>query len=114
MFFEPRRSAPPTVSVLAVASTRTSAPIAAAHAPAGSEEDPFRVPDARGCARSPTVRDHLGSTRVGNLADLVLLEANPLEDVANVSRIHAVISRGVYCGPEERERLVTSIGARKR
>jgi len=31
---------------------------------------------------------------VGKLADLVLLDADPLVDVRNVGRIHAVIARG--------------------
>ena len=30
----------------------------------------------------------------GKRADLVLLDANPLEDIANVQRIHAVIING--------------------
>jgi hypothetical protein len=36
----------------------------------------------------------LGTVQPGRLADLVLLDADPLADVANVSRIHAVILNG--------------------
>lgn len=36
----------------------------------------------------------LGTIRRGNRADVVLLEANPLEDIRNTQRIRAVVSRG--------------------
>lgn len=36
----------------------------------------------------------LGTIEVGKLADLVLLDANPLEDITNVRRIHAVVADG--------------------
>ncbi len=43
--------------------------------------------------------DSLGTVGVGKLADLVLLNADPLVEIRNVSRIHAVIARGrVYEG----------------
>ena len=38
--------------------------------------------------------DSLGTVEVGKLADLVLLDADPLVDIRNVGRIHAVIARG--------------------
>ena len=38
--------------------------------------------------------DSLGSIAVGQLADLVLLDANPLTDVHNASRIRAVVVNG--------------------
>jgi imidazolonepropionase-like amidohydrolase len=38
----------------------------------------------------------LGSIKVGNTADLVLLEANPLEDIRNTRRIAAVMLAGRY------------------
>jgi imidazolonepropionase-like amidohydrolase len=38
--------------------------------------------------------DSLGTIEVGKLADLVLLDADPLVDVRNVRRVHAVIARG--------------------
>ncbi|HKH92214.1 MAG TPA: amidohydrolase family protein [Gemmatimonadaceae bacterium] len=40
--------------------------------------------------------DSLGSIAPGKLADLVLLHANPLADVANTQRIHAVMANGRY------------------
>jgi len=38
----------------------------------------------------------LGTIEVGKVADLVLLDANPLDDIANTQRIHAVVVNGRY------------------
>ena len=40
----------------------------------------------------------LGTIRPGRLADLVLLDANPLDDIANTRRISAVVVNGRYLG----------------
>lgn len=40
--------------------------------------------------------DSLGTLQAGKLADLVLLEADPLVDIRNTRRIHAVMSRGEW------------------
>jgi imidazolonepropionase-like amidohydrolase len=39
--------------------------------------------------------DSLGTVAPGQVADLVVLDANPLDDIANTRRIHAVIAHGV-------------------
>ncbi len=44
-------------------------------------------------------QERLGAVRVGFRADLLLLDADPLEDIGNVARIHSVVSRGVVLGP---------------
>ena len=55
--------------------------------------------------------DSLGTVEPGKVADLVLLEADPLADIANTRRIHAVIRGGRYIGPEDRERLLATARA---
>ena len=40
------------------------------------------------------MQDRLGATEPGKLADLVLLDASPLESIGNTRRIHAVIVNG--------------------
>jgi hypothetical protein len=50
--------------------------------------------------------DSLGTVAAGKLADLVLLEANPLVVIHNVARIHTVIANGRVLGPKEREEIL--------
>ncbi len=38
--------------------------------------------------------DDLGTVEVGKLADLVLLDADPLADIANTTRVSAVVANG--------------------
>lgn len=42
--------------------------------------------------------DSLGTIKTGKLADLVLLEANPLENINNTTKIHTVIANGKLYG----------------
>lgn len=46
-------------------------------------------------------RDESGTIEVGMRSDLVLLDENPLEDIANASRITGVLMRGRWIGAEE-------------
>jgi imidazolonepropionase-like amidohydrolase len=41
----------------------------------------------------------LGALEVGRVADIVLLDANPLEDIANTERIWRVVKDGVVHRP---------------
>ena len=44
--------------------------------------------------------DDLGTLEVGKLADIVLLDANPLEDIKNTRTIWRVIKGGFVFDPE--------------
>ena len=44
--------------------------------------------------------DHLGTLDAGKLADIVLLDANPLEDIKNTQRIWQVIKGGWVFDPD--------------
>ncbi len=52
--------------------------------------------------------DVAGSVEVGKRADLVLLNANPLEDVRNARRIEAVIVNGVLLDSSQLEAMIES------
>ena len=48
----------------------------------------------------------LGSITVGKLADIVLLSANPLDDIRNTRKIELVVRSGKICKPAELLKLV--------
>jgi len=48
-----------------------------------------------------SLQDRMGSIDVGKVADMVLLDANPLDDIANTKKISDVISKGVVHGIDE-------------
>lgn len=50
--------------------------------------------------------DSLGTVEVGKFADLVLLDANPLDDIRNTRRIAAVMANGRFIDGRERTRLL--------
>jgi imidazolonepropionase-like amidohydrolase len=51
----------------------------------------------------------LGTIEKGKLADLVLLDANPLDDIANTKRIHAVVLAGRYFDRAALDHMLTDI-----
>ncbi|HVE36036.1 MAG TPA: amidohydrolase family protein [Gemmatimonadaceae bacterium] len=59
-------------------------------------------------ARFLNATDSLGTIAPGKLADLVVLDANPLTDIANVARVHAVVANGVLIDASRRQQILKS------
>jgi len=55
------------------------------------------------------IADRLGSIESGKLADLVLLRANPLADIANTQKIAAVIANGRYFSANDLQNLLIQV-----
>ena len=52
-----------------------------------------------------------GSVEPGKIADLVLLSANPLEDIRNTRKISAVIANGRFFDREELDQILVNVEA---
>jgi imidazolonepropionase-like amidohydrolase len=59
-----------------------------------------------GAAEFLGVEDRFGSVEVGKTANLVLLEANPLEDIRNTRKIRGVILRGRFLDRSKLDELL--------
>jgi imidazolonepropionase-like amidohydrolase len=59
-----------------------------------------------------SLSDRLGRVEKGMLADLVLLDQNPLEDIANTRTIRAVVAGGRYFSREDLDALLRGVEAR--
>ncbi len=53
----------------------------------------------------------LGTIEKGKLADLVLLDANPLTDISNTRKINAVVTNGRYLSKEFLDKMLADIEA---
>ncbi|WP_405060421.1 amidohydrolase family protein [Kribbella sp. NBC_01505] len=53
----------------------------------------------------------LGTVEAGKIADLVVLDADPLTDIRNTRRIHTVITRGRVIGPAARAKMLADVEA---
>jgi imidazolonepropionase-like amidohydrolase len=60
------------------------------------------------------MEEQLGTVEKGKFADLVLLSANPLEDIANTQKISAVILNGRFFSQKELEKLRAEVEAAAR
>jgi hypothetical protein len=60
-------------------------------------------------ARFLGMADTLGTVEPGKVADLVLLDGNPLVEIRNVHRVHAVVLRGRYLSPLQLDSLRASV-----
>jgi len=55
------------------------------------------------------MEEQLGTVEKGKLADLVLLAANPLEDIANTQKIAGVFVNGRYFYHAEIEKMLAGV-----
>ena len=65
-------------------------------------------------ARFLRARDSLGTVAPGKLADLVLLDANPLVDIRNTAKIRAVLLAGRYLDRAALDAVLAGVEARVR
>ena len=60
-------------------------------------------------ARFFNLENQLGVIELGKLADIVLLRANPLDDISNTQKIAAVIANGHYFSRQGLDKLLAQV-----
>ena len=63
----------------------------------------------QGAARTVDMHHVSGTVSPGKYADLLVVDANPLADIRNTQRIHAVVTNGRLITRSERERILAEI-----
>jgi imidazolonepropionase-like amidohydrolase len=63
-------------------------------------------------AKALHATDSLGTVAVGKLADLVLLDADPLTDITNTTAIRGVVANGRYFDRAALDQLLADIQAK--
>ncbi|WP_394833335.1 amidohydrolase family protein [Pendulispora rubella] len=63
-------------------------------------------------ARAFGLSDSMGTVTAGKVADFVVLDANPLDDIRNTRSIDAVVVRGRLISHEERQKILADVEAR--
>ncbi len=59
-----------------------------------------------------SMSDRLGRVETGKMADLVLLDANPLDDIGSTRRIRAVVANGRFFSRADLDALLSAVEAR--
>ena len=62
-------------------------------------------------ARFANQESDLGTVAAGKLADLVVLDANPLDDISNTRRTHAVVVNGRLLDRPDLDALARGVAA---
>ncbi len=65
----------------------------------------------RDAARCLGIDHRHGTVTPGKAADFVVLDANPLHDITNTTRINAVVTRGRFIDRAEREQMLADVRA---
>jgi hypothetical protein len=60
-------------------------------------------------AKYQNAMDSLGTIEKGKIADLILLNENPLEDIANTQKIEAVLTNGMYFNRKDLDSLLLGV-----
>jgi hypothetical protein len=60
-------------------------------------------------AKYQNALDSLGTIEKGKIADLILLNENPLEDIANTQKIEAVLTNGMYLNRKDLDSLLLGV-----